>query len=55
MEDYKVSQLQKMIDAELAQPEDKRYGAHLLHWGGTAKPINIDEGALKLLIEYYSK
>ena len=55
MEDYKVSQLQKMLEAELSQPEDKKYGAHLQHWDKSVKPITIDEGAIKLLIEYYSK
>lgn len=51
---YKVQQLKAMLKAEQAQPEEEKYGANLSHWSGAAKPINIDEGAIKLLIRYYS-
>lgn len=50
---YKVKQLQEMLEYEKAQPENEKYGAHLQHWSGHGKPINIDEGALELLIKYY--
>lgn len=51
--DYKIKQLQMMLEAEQVQESDKKYGAHLTHWAGTAKPINIDERALLVLIEHY--
>lgn len=51
---YKIQQLREMLDWEEAQPEDKRYGAHLSHWSGHGKPINLDAGAISALIEYYS-
>lgn len=50
---YKVNQLEIMLGCEIAQPEDKQYGAHITHWSGMANPINIDAGAIKLLIMYY--
>lgn len=50
---YKVDQLVKMLAAEEAQPEYKQYGAHLTHWSGRANPINIDAGAIRVLINYY--
>ena len=53
--EYKVQQLKKMLKYEEQQPEDKQYGAHLTHWSGRANPINIDAGALRLLIEYYNE
>lgn len=53
-DDYKVKQLKEMLRQEMKQPQDEKYGAHLTHWSGYAMPINIDEGALRLLIEYYS-
>lgn len=49
---YKVEQLKKMLDAE--EGTNGGYGAHLTHWAGNAKPINIDAGAIKALIRYYS-
>ena len=52
---YKVEQLQKMLQAEIDAPEDQKYGAHLQHWSGKANPINIDAGALRALIAYYTK
>ena len=54
-DDYKIEQLNKMLMAEQGQKETEKYGAHLTHWAGTSKPVNIDEGAIKLLIKYYSK
>ena len=51
--DYKIQQLTLMLSFEKKQNESQKYGAHLTHWGGSAKPINIDEGALKALIKYY--
>ena len=53
MDVYKVEQLRKMLEHETATNE-KHYGAHLMHWWGDAKPINIDAGAIKVLIDYYS-
>ena len=53
-DDYKVQQLKEMLRQEMMQPHNEKYGAHLTHWSGCAKPINIDEGALRVLIEYYS-
>lgn len=50
---YKVKQLEEMLAYEKAQPENEKYGAHLQYWSGHGKPINIDEGALELLIKYY--
>lgn len=50
---YKIGELKKMYSAE-TDPETGGYGAHLVHWSGTAKPINIDAGALEALIHYYS-
>lgn len=52
---YKVEQLWNMLKAEIDAPEDQKYGAHLQHWNGNAKPINIDAGALRALIAYYTK
>lgn len=54
-DDYKVKQLQEMLKWERAQPENEKYGAHLTHWSGHGLPINLDEGALEVLIEYYSR
>lgn len=51
---YKVEQLWKMLKAEIDASEDQKYGAHLQHWSGNAKPINIDAGALRTLIAYYT-
>jgi hypothetical protein len=51
--DYKIKQLQLMLDSE-SNFETGGYGANLSHWSGTAKPINIDAGALQCLIDYYT-
>lgn len=51
---YKAEQLWKMLKAEIDAPDDQKYGAHLQHWSGEAKPINIDAGALRALIAYYT-
>lgn len=50
---YKVEQLKKMLEHETNETET-HYGAHLTHWCGDSKPICLDAGALKVLIEYYS-
>ena len=55
MDNYKVKQLKIMLEAELKQKPEEQYGAHLTHWARTAKPINIDAGAIQVLIDYYSK
>ena len=55
MINYKIQQLEKMLEFERSQPENNQFGAHLDHWSGTAKPINIDSGAILALIEYYRK
>lgn len=52
---YKIEQLEKMLAAEKAQPENEKYGAYLTHWAGTSKPINLDEKAIKCLINHYKK
>lgn len=54
MKEYKVKQLKIMLDEEAKSKPDAKYGAHLTHWSGKAKSINIDEGALQVLIDYYS-
>ncbi len=53
MDAYKVEQLRKMFEHETNKTEE-HYGAHLTHWAGDSKPINIDAGAIKVLIDYYS-
>lgn len=53
MDHYKIEQLTRMLEFEKKQAENEKYGAHLTHWSGNAKPINIDEGALQTLINYY--
>lgn len=52
---YKVEQLWEMLKAEVSAPDNQKYGAHLQHWSGNSKPINIDAGALRALIAYYTK
>ena len=49
--EYKIRQLMGMLEAE--QNSEDKYGAHLTHWAGTAKPINLDERAILVLIEHY--
>ena len=53
LRDHKVKQLTEMLMFEEAQPPEGQYGAHLDHWSGHGTPINIDAGALRLLIRYY--
>ena len=53
MYEYKIQQLEKMLEYERKQPDSKQYGAHLTHWSGAAKPINIDQYAITALIEHY--
>lgn len=51
---HKVKQLREMLKFEETQPPESQYGGHLDHWSGHGKPINIDAGALRLLIRYYN-
>ena len=53
MDDYKVKQLILMLSHEEGSGKDVGYGAHLSHWYGDSKPIQLDAGALRVLIEYY--
>lgn len=53
MDAYKVKQLELMLAHEESRTEE-HYGAHLQHWYGDAKPIQIDAGGLRALIDYYS-
>lgn len=50
MDDYKVSILTEILNE---MKNDEYYLCRLK--GDDTKAINIDEGAIKLLIEYYSK
>lgn len=49
--EYKLSMLNAMLKAETEQ--EGEYGAHLTHWYGTAKPINLDASAIRALIQHY--
>lgn len=53
MDSYKVQQLKLMLAHETSKTEE-HYGAHVTHWSGDAKPINIDAGGIRALIRYYS-
>lgn len=53
MDAYKVKQLKEMLAYE-KDPVNGGYGAHLSYKGSEAAPIQLDAGALKLLIVYYS-
>lgn len=53
MEDYKVEQMKAMLAHE-ENPEEVHYGATLKHWAKDSKPILIDAGGIRALIEYYS-
>jgi len=50
--EYKIAQLRNMLTAETSE-DAGGYGAHLDHWSGRAKPINLDADALRVLISYY--
>lgn len=52
---YKVEQLTTMRDYERKQASDQQYGAHLDHWSGHGKPINLDADALQALIDHYNR
>lgn len=54
MEAYKVKQLKLMLAHEESESE-AHYEANLSHWHGDAKPINIDAGGIRALIQYYSE
>lgn len=49
---YKIEQLERMLKAEVDE-KTSGYGAHLKHWASSGKEINIDAGALEVLIDYY--
>lgn len=49
---YKVMQLELMLAHEVS-PKEEHYGAHLQHWYGDSKPIQIDAGGLRALIDHY--
>ena len=51
--EYKVRQLLIMLSHEIGDGENDGYGANLTHWYGDSKPIRLDAGALKALIDYY--
>lgn len=50
--EYKLQQLRSMLAAETSE-DAGGYGAHLDHWSGRAKPINLDAEALQVLINHY--
>lgn len=50
---YKVKQLAAMRNYEREQEPSQQYGAHLDHWSGHGKPINLDADALQALIDHY--
>lgn len=49
---YKIEQLNKMLEAEQHETEGG-YGAHLQHWYGNSKGIQLDAEALQALVEHY--
>lgn len=51
--DYKIEQLELMLECETRNDENSGYGAHLSHWYGNAKEIRLDEDAIRALINYY--
>lgn len=55
MNEYKIKQLMEMLEFEKKQPDNEKYGAHLTHWSGHGNPINLDEGAIQALIDYYKR
>ena len=52
---YKVEQLTATRDYERKQASDQQYGAHLEHWSGHGKPINLDADALQALTDHYNR
>lgn len=50
--EYKLQQLRNMLTAETSE-DAGGYGAHLDHWSGRAKQINLDADALRVLINFY--
>lgn len=54
LREHKIKQLREMLKFEEVQPPEGQYGAHLDHWSGHGTPINLDAGALRLLIRYYN-
>ena len=53
MDAYKVKQLKQMLSYE-NDSVNGGYGAHLSYKGSEAAPIQLDAGALEMLIVYYS-
>lgn len=53
MDAYKVKQLKEMLACE-KDLVNGGYGAHLSYKDSEAAPIQLDAGALELLIVYYS-
>ena len=53
MDKYKVEILEKMLEANEAISGG--YGAHLSMEWADLKPISLDSGALRVLIDYYKK
>ena len=53
--DHKLNQLRIMLAIENGEhgDENKDFGAHLNHWHGAAKPIQLDATALECLIKHY--
>lgn len=54
---YKIQQLKIMLECEQGKygKEGQGYGAHLSHWYGNSKAIQLDAGALEVLIKYYDE
>lgn len=50
---YKVKVLTEMLAHE-ENPDEDHYGAHLSHWDDHIRPLTIDAGGLRALLEYYS-
>lgn len=53
MDEYKVKQLQLMLEQETGEGE--HYGARLSHHAAGTKVLTIDAGGLRALINYYEK
>lgn len=52
---YKIEQLEAMLKCEQSDNDQAGYGAHITHWSGSAKAINLDAGAIQALIDYYTE
>ena len=49
---YKIKQLQLMLEYETDENTD-HFGAHLSHWAGKAKDIQIYDDGIQALIDFY--